>query len=71
MIAKLVLFCLMLGLAAANRFVFTPALTRSLEHDGTQDLGALRASVLAETLLAVLVLALVAWLGVMPPPEAG
>jgi putative copper resistance protein D len=55
---KLAAFLAMLGLAAANRLVLTPRL----------DLKSLRASLVAETALGFLVLALVAWLGTLPPP---
>ena len=63
LIIKLVLFAAMLGLAAANRFVLTPALAR-----GSDPARALRLSVLTETALALLVLACVAFLGVQEPP---
>jgi putative copper resistance protein D len=59
---KLVLFAAMLGLAALNRLVLTPRLAAP-SHPR-----ALRASVLTETLIGVLVLLLVAWLGTLPPP---
>lgn len=69
---KLVLFVVMLGLAAANRFQLTPALGRGL---GTQDsegaaLAHLRRSVILETALGFGVLALVAWFGTLAPPAA-
>ncbi len=63
LIAKLVLFVAMLGLAAANRFVLTPALA-----GGENAAGGLRFSILAETVLAIGVLACVAFLGVQSPP---
>ena len=66
LIAKLVLFALMLGLAAANRYVFTPP----LEPDG----GAIRRvslSVFVEALLGAGVLALVSWLGTLAPVAEG
>jgi putative copper resistance protein D len=62
LIAKLLLFVLMLGLAYANRAIFTPALAQG------PDRGALRASLVAETVLGMLVLAAVAFLGVQQPP---
>ncbi|HTK35824.1 MAG TPA: copper homeostasis membrane protein CopD [Caulobacteraceae bacterium] len=68
LIAKLALFGLMLCLAAANRFVLTPALARG---PGRAALSALRASVVAETVLATLVLACVAVVGMQSPPAAG
>lgn len=69
---KLVLFVVMLGLAAANRFQLTPALGRGL---GAQDsegaaLDHLRRSVILETALGFGVLALVAWFGTLAPPGA-
>ncbi|MBJ7410572.1 MAG: copper homeostasis membrane protein CopD [Phenylobacterium sp.] len=69
---KLVLFVVMLGLAAANRFQLTPALGRGL---GAQDsegaaLDHLRRSVILETALGFGVLALVAWFGTLAPPAA-
>ena len=69
---KLVLFVVMLGLAAANRFHLTPALGRGL---GAQDsegaaLAHLRRSVILETALGFGVLALVAWFGTLAPPAA-
>lgn len=69
---KLVLFVVMIGLAAANRFQLTPALGRGL---GAQDsegaaLAHLRRSVILETALGFGVLALVAWFGTLAPPAA-
>lgn len=69
---KLVLFVVMFGLAAANRFQLTPALGRGL---GAQDsegaaLDHLRRSVILETALGFGVLALVAWFGTLAPPGA-
>lgn len=69
---KLVLFVVMFGLAAANRFQLTPALGRGL---GAQDsegaaLAHLRRSVILETALGFGVLALVAWFGTLAPPGA-
>ena len=69
---KLVLFVVMLGLAAANRFQLTPALGRGL---GAQDsegaaLDHLRRSVILETALGFGVLVLVAWFGTLAPPAA-
>jgi putative copper resistance protein D len=68
---KLVLFAVMLGLAGVNRYWLTPRLSASLNRgDGLKAaIGALRASVLIETGLGVVVLAMVGWLGVLPPPE--
>ena len=69
---KLALFAAMIGLAAMNRFRLTPALSRDL-NAGFVPLGSLRAlhrSVVIETGLAALVLAIVAWLGTIVPPVA-
>jgi len=70
LLAKLVVFVMMLGLAGANRYWLTPRLSTALESGGQlrTAIGALRASILIETALGVLVLAMVAWLGVLPPP---
>ena len=70
---KVALFAAMLGLAAANRYRFTPALASALEAPLAAQgaaLGALRRSVVAETVMGVGVLALVAWFGTLPPPAA-
>ncbi len=75
LLAKLVLFGTMLMLAAANRFWLTPKLeatlagTRPTAHDLKAAIWALLASVLIETLLAFLVLATVAVLGAVAPPD--
>lgn len=69
---KLLLFVVMLALAAANRFRLTPALGRVLDARGGPDatLSMLRRSVALETTLSVAVLALVAWFGTLAPPAA-
>ncbi len=69
---KLALFVAMLGLAAANRFRLTPALGVALDTSGAPEaaLGALRLSLLLETSLAVSVLSLVAWFGMLAPVSA-
>jgi len=72
LIGKLVLFALMCGLAAMNRFRLTPALDAAFD-EGTgvaSPLGRLRRSVLLETLTGALLLALVAVMGVQAPPAA-
>ncbi len=66
-IAKLALFSGMLALAAANRFRLTPALERAA-GDPSRQLASLRTSLIVETLAAVAILALVAWLGLLAPP---
>ena len=71
LIAKLALFCAMLALAAANRFRLTPALAQAAtDADRAAALAALRRSITLETGSAVLILALVAWLGTLEPPLA-
>jgi putative copper resistance protein D len=67
---KIALFTAMLLLAAANRFWLTARLGVALES-GTNSQSAtraLKASVLAETVLAALVLLAVGWLGTLAPP---
>ena len=69
LIAKLVLFGAMLGLASLNRFRLTPAFEGSIaagDHVGA--LRALRLSLGVETACVVAILALVAWLGTLEPP---
>src|SRR3546814_15261958 len=71
LLIKLVLFGLMLALAASNRFSLTPALATGIE-DGNIE-GAvlrLRRSLWLEGGAAVLILALVAWLGTLLPPAS-
>lgn len=68
LIAKLLLFATMLGLAATNRYRLTPALKARLEAGSYDDaMARLRVSVAVETACAVAVLALVAWLGTLEP----
>ncbi len=69
LIAKLVLFGMMLAIAAANRFKLTPAFERALQSGGAS--GAvvrLRKSLAVELGIAVFILGLVAWLGTLEPP---
>ena len=69
LLAKLALFGAMLALAAANRFRHTPALELALKS-GEPAAPAYRAatrSILIETALALVVLALVSWLGTLAP----
>ena len=67
---KLVLFVVMVGLAAANRFRLTPALAASLratsQTRGT--IAALRRSLGWESAISIAVLGLVAWFGTLAPP---
>jgi putative copper resistance protein D len=72
LLVKLALFGAMLLLAAANRFWLTPRLASTLESalNSEGPTRALRASILAETALAALVLLAVGWLGTLAPvPE--
>lgn len=72
LIAKLILFALMLLLAAWNRFRLTPALGAVLANgEGTdQAFRRLRRSVVAEMLAGAALLAVVAVMGVLAPPSA-
>lgn len=68
LIAKLLLFAVMLCLAAANRYRLTPALARSVEgEDWGGAIAALRKSLALETMGVIGILALVAWLGTLEP----
>jgi len=70
LLAKLGVFGAMLALAGANRFLLTPRLSATLDGRGRLRVAvnALRMSVLIETALGFVVLAMVAWLGVLPAP---
>lgn len=70
--AKLAVFVGMLALAASNRFVLTPCLHRALADVSQKPsaIGALRRSLVLETLLAVMLLGLVAVMGTLAPPAA-
>ena len=71
LIAKLVLFLGMLGLASLNRFRLTPAFERSISSDDHAGaLGSLRRSLAMEAACVVSILALVAWLGTLEPPAS-
>jgi putative copper resistance protein D len=72
LIAKLVLFVVMLILAAGNRFRLTPMLGSVLAggEDPRQALQRLRRSVVAETLVGALLLGVVAVMGTLAPPSA-
>jgi copper resistance protein D len=73
LLVKLLLFAGMLAFAAWNRLRLTPRLEAALDcaADCGPALRQLRASLIAETLLALLVLATVAGLGTLEPPAAG
>lgn len=72
LIAKLVLFGLMLALAASNRFRLTPALGTALlaSAPSAVALRRLRRSLLLETALGGAVLAVVAVMGTLAPPAS-
>lgn len=72
LIAKLVLFTMMLILAAENRFRLTPALGSILAvgDDPLPTLQRLRLSVVAETLIGAALIAIVAIMGTLAPPSA-
>lgn len=72
LIGKLVLFALMFALAAGNRFHLTPGLGSILAggDDPRQALQRLRRSVVAETLVGAVLLAVVAVMGTLAPPSA-
>ena len=71
LIVKLELFGAMLALASVNRFRLTPAIERSIASaDQRGALSALRVSLAVETACALVILALVAWLGTLEPPAS-
>lgn len=72
LIAKLVLFGLMLALAASNRFRLTPKLGSVLlaSEPSAIALRNLRHSLLLETALGAVLLAVVAAMGTLPPPAS-
>ncbi|PCG16213.1 copper resistance protein CopD [Sphingomonas adhaesiva] len=68
LLAKIGLFVVMLVFAWGNRYRLTPALDRARrEGDAPGAIAALRWSLASETACAVVVLALVAWLGTIEP----
>jgi len=68
LVAKLLLFAVMLALAAANRFRLVPRFeTAMTAGDHRRALGALRRSLTVEASCAIAILALVAWLGTLDP----
>ena len=69
LLIKLALFATMFALAAVNRYRLTPRLAFVTDSAGTeQTFRAFTGTIAAETVLAVLILAAVALLGVLPPP---
>ena len=72
LIIKLALFLIMLLLASLNRFRLTPRLEVGIaERERGAELAALRCSLWLETSLGIMILAVVAWLGTLPPPGTG
>lgn len=72
LIAKLVLFALMLAMAAENRFRLTPMLGATLAsgEDPRAAFQRLRRSVVLETLAGAVLLAVVATMGTLAPPSS-
>jgi putative copper resistance protein D len=72
LILKLILFGVMIALAAANRFQLTPALRASLADPANTDsaVTTLRRSLRLELGVALAIIALVAWLGRIAPIAA-
>jgi len=72
LLVKLALFLSMLVLAAAHRFWLTPQLQTQLSGTTSESgiLRKLRVSLIAETVLALMVLAAVAVLGLLEPPAS-
>jgi len=70
LVVKLILFALMMILAATNRYRLVPALSASVTASSPTlpALKALRQSVCVETALAILVIGVVALLGTLAPP---
>ena len=73
LLLKILLFAVMLALAALNRFALSPRLSAGATDPAASRAAivALRRSIVVETGLAALVLGVVAALGVMEPPSAG
>lgn len=71
LLAKLILFGAMLGIASLNRFRLTPALEEAIARsDHGKAIGILRRSLALEAGCAITILALVAWLGMLEPPTS-
>lgn len=71
LLVKLLVFGVMLSLAALNRFILTPRLKRDMAGDrATSALAILKRSVAFESVAGFAVVALVAWLGTLAPPAA-
>lgn len=71
LLAKLALFGAMLALAAINRFRLTPWFRSAIDSgDSRAAASVLKRSMALETMCAIAILALVAWLGTLPPPAS-
>ncbi len=69
LLSKLLLFGIMLALAATNRFKLTPAFDRALQSGGTSEIvSKFRKSLALELGIAIIILGLVGWLGTLEPP---
>lgn len=69
LLAKLVLFIVMLGFATVNRSRLTPALAASAVDGAAAIAWRIRRNALAEIVLGVAIVMLVGWLGIMAPGE--
>ena len=68
LLAKIILFAGMLGLATLNRFYLSPSLECSVSGGNySVAVAALKKSVLLESTCAVVIVCLVAWLGTLSP----
>lgn len=71
LLLKLLLFGVMLAIAAANRFWLTPAFDGALaDSEPGRAARALKASLAVEAAAALAILAIVGWLGTLSPPAA-
>ncbi|AFW01382.1 copper resistance protein CopD [Gluconobacter oxydans] len=71
LLTKLLLFATMLALAGVNRYRLTPALGLAIKRrDARRAMALLRQSLFMEWSLAIIILALVAWLGTLSPPSS-
>ena len=69
LVAKLILFLVMLALAGINRYRMTPALEAAIARsDHSAAVNDLRMTLAVETGSAIAILAVVAWLGTLAPP---
>ncbi|CCQ42360.1 copper homeostasis membrane protein CopD [Yersinia enterocolitica] len=72
LLAKTGLFGLMLLLAAANRFHLGPRLERTVSMgEYSKSISLMRRSILTEFFIAIIILAAVAWLGMLSPSAMG